>query len=362
MKAFLSHIFQIITVVLFYLFAQTGIANETADRADAIDCGALVESIKISPDNIYKDTLFPETIKTAKQICLSLKQAVGGEGSTPDLSRITADQPALKEFGQKAASIVIGQFGHSTVISLTNNFKEMESQLAATNIATGKLPEFRTRKVAGKHRGWFSTGLVEKFEFPQNHPDCTQVAPNKTCVQIFNDFMEAFNPYRIAYDEYVTSQNQQLLQNINRNWERFLDVSKSQTAFEVWLTTVWHRKHFQQDYIVGPPRSQVIALHPQLVYEYVDAAEDGNNAEFGLAIEWFGLNYWNLKVPLGLSIASVYSDRAGISDIRTGVMLHIDNKYTIGWGKRGDVDGFYVSLDFLKLLQNKKQEYERYVR
>ncbi len=362
MKPFSPRASRVITLVLFAVFSLAGNAEETTASGNSIDCDALVERIKISPDNIYKDTLFPQTINTARQVCLSLRQAVGGEGSTPDLSRITADQPALREFGARAASIVIGQFGQSTAISLTANFNEMATQLATTNIATGKLPEFRTRKIGSKHLGWFSTGNEKKFEFPPNHPDCTRVAANKTCVQIFNDFMEAFNPYRIAYDAYVTSQNQQLLQNINRDWERFLDVSKSQTAFEVWLTTLWHRKHFQQDYIVGPPRSQVIALHPQLVYEYVDDATDGNNAEFGLAIEWLGLNYWDLKVPLGFSVASVYSDRADVPDIRTGVMLHIDNKYTIGWGKRGDAEGFYFSVDFLKLLQNKKQQYERYVR
>ncbi|WP_455375752.1 hypothetical protein, partial [Kaarinaea lacus] len=82
---------------------------------------------------------------------------------------------------------------------------------------------------------------------------------------------------------------------------------------------------------------------------------------FGVAVEWLGINFWNKKMPFGFSVASVYTDRVSVADIRTGVMLHLDNKYSIGWGYRDGENSVYFSLDLLTLFQSKRQQYDRYI-
>ena len=332
-----------------------------AAESTSIDCNAF-ELVPIADDNVYKD-VYEQAKSVARDVCLSISRTLILDPSERQQG-VDADlQHSLAEFAAFSAQALISDFGSSTTIKLNDNATEMKQQLASIDIATGKLPEFRTGPAEDEgFEGYFTTGDKPRFQYPENSPECTQVrGANKNCKALFDDFAAAFNAYRKAYDNVVTSTNKVLLNAINRGWDDFLDVSKSQTGLEVWLTTLWHSRHFKKDHIVGPPSSQIIALHPQLVYEYVDGAVDGDNAEFGVAVEWLGINFWNKKMPFGFSVASVYTDRVSIADIRTGVMLHLDNKYSIGWGYRDGENSVYFSLDLLTLFQSKRQQYDRYI-
>lgn len=350
----------LITLVLLCLSVPT----LAAEPASTIDCNAFEEQA-IADSNIYKD-VHTKAVSIASAMCFSLRNIF--DGGSP-LAGKTADEKitqVLAEFGAFAAQALKDDFPETkdSVIKLNENVEEMEEQLASTNLATGRFPEFKTAMtIEGGYKGYFSSAVrAEKFSFPRDLEDCRKVREaNKDCKAVFNDYKEAFNAYRQAYDQFVTGVNKHLLINLNEDWNRFLEVSKSQTGLEVWLTTLWHRDLFKKDHIVGPPPTQVIALHPRLVYEYVDTAVDGDNAEFGVAVEWVGMNWWDMRVPLGFSVASVYADRVSVPSVRTGIMLHIDNKYSIGWGHRSGANSIYFSLDLLQLLQGKKQQYERFV-
>jgi hypothetical protein len=328
----------------------------------SIDCGAF-DKLTIADTNVYKE-VHAKAVSTAKILCFSIRDIFDAgsplAGKTPDEKY----QQHLEEFGAFAAQALLRDFGGSEAIKLTDNVKEMEEQLASTNLATGRFPMFETSVTVTANKGFFSSAVrAKKFDFPTEHEDCKKVAnANKSCEAVFNDYKDAFNVYRKAYDQFVDETNKQLLVSLNRQWDNFLETSKSQTALEVWLTTLWHADHFKKDHIVGPPSSQIIALHPQLVYEYLNEAVDGNNAEFGLAVEWLGINYWNKKMPFGFSVTSVYTDRLSVPDIRTGIMLHIDNRYSLGWGYRDGENSVYVSMDLLTLFQSKRQQYERYLK
>ena len=137
------------------------------------------------------------------------------------------------------------------------------------------------------------------------------------------------------YDDLYAESNQGLLQALNKDWDRFLEVSKSQTFLEVLLTTQFQQDHFKADHLVGPPPVQIIAVHPQVVYETSTSVDD----EFGRAVEWIGFNLWNRKIPLGASLTTVYTTINGERESRHGVMLHIHNKYSIGWAKGDDDSG-----------------------
>jgi hypothetical protein len=331
-----------------------------AQEALSIDC-RMPEVQSIDPDNAYHE-VYVKARETAEELCRSLMDIYEGgsplAGSGPD----EKVRRQLGEFGAFAANALKEDFPASGPIRLHANVDEMQEQLAGTDLETGLFPEFSIKYGTHDNLGYFSSARsTEKFAFPVDHEICRNVDAEKNCEAVFEDFRAAFNVYRHFYDEFANARNRELLRNLNRDWDRFLERSKSQTPLEVWLTTLWHRDHFKKDRIVGPPASQVIALHPQLVYEYVDEAPDGSKAEFGMAVEWIGLNFWAWKIPFGASVASVYADRQGAPDIRTGVMLHIDNRYALGWGKRGDAEGFYFTLDLLKLVEDKKEQFERYV-
>ena len=331
-------------------------------ESPSIDC-SVFEIEAVAENNVYKD-VHAKARSTARDLCESIRDIFDGGSPLAGKTPTEKLQQSLGEFGEFAAQALINDFDNSETIKLTANVREMQEQLANTNLATGQFPEFSISSTDEGYEGFFTTAeKAGRFAISLDENNyCKQVRnANKECKGVFQDFEVAFNAYRKAYDQFVIDTNKQLLINLNRDWDRFLDISKSQTGLEVWLTTLWHSKHFKKDHIVGPPSSQIIALHPQLVYEYVEGAVDGDNAEFGVAVEWLGINFWNKKMPFGFSVASVYTDRVSVADIRTGVMLHLDNKYSIGWGYRDGENSVYFSLDLLTLFQSKRQQYDRYI-
>lgn len=177
------------------------------------------------------------------------------------------------------------------------------------------------------------------------------------CRSEVSELAEVFNGYRSPYNDLYDASNKALLQSLNRDWDRFLEVSKSQTFLEVLLTTQFQQDHFKADHLVGPPPMQVIAVHPQVVYEASSSIDD----EFGLAIEWIGVNFWNRKVPLGVSFATVHTRVNGERETRKGFMLHIHNRYSIGWAKGDDDSGVFVTIDLLKMVTDGKAQLNSYM-
>jgi hypothetical protein len=245
-----------------------------------------------------------------------------------------------------------------------SQFRELTNTFSVFDYDDVRLPELVVEpslQRGGSNKAYF-TSLIND-DVPRIDIDladsCTSSVAGRGCTDIYKDFKNAFNLYRSTYNNIYD--NTLLLNHLTLRWDEFLDVSKSQTALEVALTTWWHRDHFKADHIVGPPDSQVIALHPRLIFAYIDKAADGSNADIGLAVEWLGLNYWDWKVPFGFSVTSVYMDRADLDDVGHGVMLHFYNHYSIGWSDHGDKNAVYLSLDLLKLFEGKKQQYESYL-
>ena len=151
-----------------------------------------------------------------------------------------------------------------------------------------------------------------------------------------------------------------MLDRLNARWDDFLEISKSQTALEVLLTTQLNRSHFRQNHLVGPPPFQVIAFHPNLVYDDLDMAADGEQKELGLSVEWIGVNFWDWEIPFGVSFASVYADRASVDDVGHGLQFHIYNRYSIGWAKHDGDSSVYVTVDLLKWFIDKRAQYKSY--
>ena len=94
--------------------------------------------------------------------------------------------------------------------------------------------------------------------------------------------------------------------------------------------------------------------------QYIDHASDGEQMKEALAVEWLGVNYWNWKIPFGISAVSTYADRASVKDISHGLMFHVNNKYSFGLTRNGDDNGIFFTLDLLKLFEDKQSNFTKY--
>ena len=145
-----------------------------------------------------------------------------------------------------------------------------------------------------------------------------------------------------------------------------MNDARSQTITDIWITTLIEKDHLSQGHLVGPMPRQWTALHPNIVIENVRGAASGNQLENALAIEWFGVNWWDkdtspVGFPFGISLTSLYSDRANSDNVGHGIMFHINNKFSFGWASHGGDDGYYITLDLLKLVGDNKKKWKKYI-
>lgn len=154
----------------------------------------------------------------------------------------------------------------------------------------------------------------------------------------------------------------QHLIEVDATWDRFVTDARSQTFSDIWATTWFYEKPSSFDEKLNPPPSvQVFLFHPSIIIENVKAAIDGEQLKEGIAIEVLGFNWWDkttspCNIACGASFTMTYSDRPGVKDEGYGLMFHIDNKYSFGFSKHGDDTGYYVTIDLLKFLEDKKSQ------
>jgi hypothetical protein len=193
---------------------------------------------------------------------------------------------------------------------------------------------------------------------------CKKVTGSKDlysgCKKAFEDVASGFNAYRDAYNEYRYGKNEEQLVVLSAQWDKFLTDARGQTLLDVLVTTWVHRDYYSQTRLVAPASTQYFLLRPQVVYEHAGGAPKGDKDNLALAIEWAGINWWNAKIPFGVSVVSVYVDQANVDSVATGLQFTLDNKYSFGVTKRGDETAVFLSLDLIKLFQYKNAALERY--
>ncbi len=64
--------------------------------------------------------------------------------------------------------------------------------------------------------------------------------------------------------------------------------------------------------------------------------------------------------PVGVSFVSVYADRSDVDDFGLGVMLHVNNNYSLGVTWRDGDTGFFLTVDLLKLFEDKQSNFQKY--
>lgn len=201
-----------------------------------------------------------------------------------------------------------------------------------------------------------------KITLPANDEQCNNIDGVKydNCRQALKDISTAFNVHRSFYDDRVLTKNLILLKDMSHDWNRFINNARNQTLLDTWFTTAIFSGHYKSDHLVSPASKQLFLLHPGLVYEHFGDAPSGEKDKVSVSLEWLGINWWDTKIPFGVSVTSVYADRRDVSSTGTGLMFFFDNKYALGWTHRDEGSSFYISLDILKYFSDKKQQFEQY--
>lgn len=155
------------------------------------------------------------------------------------------------------------------------------------------------------------------------------------------------------------------LRIFDEQWRQYATMARSQTLIELSLNSaVFDRKQDVYGF-VAPPDYQYIILHPSVAMEYVSAASAGSRFQPSVIMEWFGYNKWTWQTsggsvkmarPLGISLVSSFSDRAGTTAAGHGLMVHYDHVYSLGITRHGDDVGVFLSVDLQKMVMDKSAQ------
>lgn len=188
------------------------------------------------------------------------------------------------------------------------------------------------------------------------------VKSGATCAQVLKEFSLLYGEAQSFYSLYTAVKTKYQLRAVMKQWDDYLDSSRSQTPLELLVNGYLYKKreasHFQP-----PPSGQFILLHPALVIEDVNSAADGENTKQSIVIEVIGYDWWQQDswyLPSGFSYTRIYSDRAGVKDWGDGLSLHFRSQFTLGYSRHKDEEGVYISVDLLKLFEDKKKVFEEY--
>jgi hypothetical protein len=140
-------------------------------------------------------------------------------------------------------------------------------------------------------------------------------------------------------------------------WDAYFDDSRVQFPWEVFANSYFHKwLGRSKGGFADVPNDQLILFHPGVGMEYVKDAPAGSRFEGALVVEIIGYNFWGwtkegkIDHALGASIIQTYSDRAGLSSMRPGLMVHYNNRYSIAFTRKNGETGVLLSVDLAKLV------------
>ncbi|MDZ7749683.1 MAG: hypothetical protein U5K43_13480 [Halofilum sp. (in: g-proteobacteria)] len=184
------------------------------------------------------------------------------------------------------------------------------------------------------------------------------------CVDVLDEFAAFYGHAQATYASESALAFARYAATLRGDWEDYLGQARSQTVLELAVNSYLYRRN-EEARFTPPPDWQLILLHPGVVLEHVDGANDGERFREGLMLELIGANYWRQDrwyLPFGGSLITTYSDRAAVDDWGYGLALHFANAYTLGASRRGGETGWFLSLDLLKLFADQRNTLEAFGR
>jgi len=338
----------------FLLISSLAYANENRDIS--FTCAQINSSEQF--DSSFT-ALRELAVKTNKKLCFSKLN--------PSQDQLNSVKNIMLEYSDSAKTLMRSDFKG-------DGFSFIDRQFNRYNAAIEK---FYSRVPSEKIMYKMKTGGALRTEFyftlpdeirsevsEQLDPDCAKInadtASYADCKAALRDAARAFNAYSYSYDMFRKEKNAKQLDLLGERWDDYLEKARAQTLWDVMFTTWMHNDYYHQSKLVAPASTQYFILKPQVVYENVFDADKGDRSKIGLGVEWIGINWWDLKVPFGVSILSVYSDYQSLSSVGHGLLFTFDNRYSIGLTRRGSETGVVATIDLLKFMQDKKEKLEQY--
>jgi hypothetical protein len=325
----------------------------------AVQCSIPEETVE--PSRFFRE-LQIKALELNQSACLHFdRRAVGESGA--QLSDL------YLRFAIDAQAVASAAFTELPINAVDVPFGHFIEQLAQSTTRSLRLPEFIV-ETGDYDDEW----LIFHFDDPVRSGSIASENDNASCRPSFragcevvlDDLALAINYYKVSHESMTAAHALTRVNQMSDQWDRFLDTGRSQTLLDLSLTSILERGHFNRGTLVGPPSRQWSLLHPDFGYEHADAAPFGQRDRLAVIVEWIGVNWWGdtspLKIPFGVSLASVYADRPATTSVGHGLLFHFDNKYSIGWTTRDDNGSFFFSVDLLRLIDNKRERLMRYKR
>lgn len=315
-------------------------------------CAYNHDEIELADDYSFR-SLFEISKAISVQLCLHQIEAVF---STQELEGLAKrwETEALKELAPlKTAGVNVDP----GIIALSLSFASARPGGLVVNTVPTNSWQVRTPRQGGGANT--EQGIVPQ----ESNAQClnTQTGYGKTCMAVLNDLYLAVSA---ANADKNRVDLEKALSNIglySAAWDSYFTEARSLTPWELALNTYLYKDELSKDSFVLPPQSQWFLLHPSIVVENVSDALDGDQQKEALSLEWIGFNRWNASIPYGLSIVSTYADRSSVDDTRHGVMLHVNNSFSVGFTGIGEDDkGVFINVDLLKMLQSKDKRFNDY--
>lgn len=189
------------------------------------------------------------------------------------------------------------------------------------------------------------------------------IASELDCEAALKEFEIIYNYAHSTLAQPIAFELSKRLSLLEKEWSLFYTESKYQTIWELALNGTLFRKENKEHEFAKPPSWQLVFMHPSIVIENVDDAIDGDQLKEAIMIEAIGADWWKQDkwfLPSGGSIIATYSDRSGVDDWGYGVALNFDSKFTLGASDHDGDIGFFITIDFLKLIQDKTKTIKMY--
>jgi hypothetical protein len=342
------------------LFASTFVLDAHAEDPPTVSCN-------FSEPDLDSD-FFPGIQERARalnvdpNLCLAL---IGGDATDFE----SAQQERYRDFGVSTKASVRDVLSGPQFENWERPFDDWIQRMTFSDFANKDIASFSAvspigGEFASQYLFFFSDTNKKGILKDSDDATCAIKGENLSCKEILEDLEVAINDYNVSYKEQTLRKTGEILDGLSSEWDDFLTNGRSQTLLDLAVTSYLERKHFRQPYLVGPPKRQWSVLHPSLVIEHASDAMSGEKDKMTVAVEWIGVNWWGddspFGIPFGVSLASVYADRPNLDSVGHGLMVHIDNRYSLGWASRSGDNSFYFSLDLLKFIEDKETQFQRY--
>lgn len=139
------------------------------------------------------------------------------------------------------------------------------------------------------------------------------------------------------------------------DWDDYYKNRKPQLPWELLSNEAWNREIRESEYFPRPPQSDLVILHPQLVYTNFESFDSEAQIEATILWEIVGINYWDNRVVTGISVVSPRLDNTD----SLGLLLTLRNTYSFGvYDQEDDGETWFVSVDLFDFIVDKENEYK----